>query len=113
MFQVPVNTDCPRSFTARFMASVWALFAVVFLAIYTASLAAFMITREEWDDFIGLHDSRVRPGPKNGGQSRPHFGFIFAKLFTIWIATNVLTINWAFQNLIDYARLYLWAYLKS
>ena len=67
MFQVPVNTDCPRSFTARFMASVWALFAVVFLAIYTASLAAFMITREEWDDFIGLHDSRVRPGPKNGG----------------------------------------------
>ncbi|XP_059095158.1 glutamate receptor ionotropic, NMDA 2B-like isoform X1 [Tigriopus californicus] len=57
--KTPVHITSPCTFSARFMGSVWALFAVVFLAIYTANLAAFMISREEWDTYTGIQDPKL------------------------------------------------------
>ncbi|KAG6462707.1 hypothetical protein O3G_MSEX013418 [Manduca sexta] len=87
LFQASVHVDSPRGFTARFMTNMWAMFAVVFLAIYTANLAAFMITREEFHELSGLDDPRIarpfsqRPPLKFGTVPWSHTDATLAKYF--------------------------------
>ena len=59
LFGASVSTDNPRGMSSRFLGNVWALFALVFLASYTANLAAFMITIDEFYDLSGIEDWRV------------------------------------------------------
>ncbi|KAJ6638651.1 Glutamate receptor ionotropic, NMDA 2B [Pseudolycoriella hygida] len=100
LFQAAVHVDSPRGFTARFMTNVWAMFAVVFLAIYTANLAAFMITREEFHEFTGLDDLRL---------SKPYTHKPSFKFGTIPYSHTDSTIDKYFPNM----HMYMSQYNKS
>lgn len=62
VFNNSVPVQNPKGTTSKIMVSVWAFFAVIFLASYTANLAAFMIQEEYVDQVSGLSDKKVR-GP--------------------------------------------------
>ncbi|XP_052800896.1 glutamate receptor ionotropic, NMDA 2B-like [Mya arenaria] len=71
LFGAAVSIDVPRGGSSRFLANVWALFALVFLASYTANLAAFMITIDEYYNLSGIEDWRLLHPTK----LTPHFKF--------------------------------------
>lgn len=50
----------PKGTTSKIMVLVWAFFAVIFLASYTANLAAFMIQEQYIDTVSGLSDKKVQ-----------------------------------------------------
>ncbi|XP_046372595.2 glutamate receptor ionotropic, NMDA 2B-like [Haliotis rufescens] len=71
LFSAAVTTDTPRGISSRFLGNMWALFALVFLASYTANLAAFMITKKEYYDLSGIQDWRLQ----NPKAMKPPFKF--------------------------------------
>ncbi|XP_041267809.1 glutamate receptor ionotropic, NMDA 2D-like [Onychostruthus taczanowskii] len=56
VFNNSVPVENPKGTTSKIMVLVWAFFAVIFLASYTANLAAFMIQEEYVDTVSGLSD---------------------------------------------------------
>ncbi|CDQ75520.1 unnamed protein product [Oncorhynchus mykiss] len=62
VFNNSVPVENPRGTTSKIMVLVWAFFAVIFLASYTANLAAFMIQEEYIDTVSGLSDKKALAG---------------------------------------------------
>ncbi|MEQ2205878.1 Glutamate receptor ionotropic, NMDA 2D, partial [Xenoophorus captivus] len=60
VFNNSVPVENPRGTTSKIMVLVWAFFAVIFLASYTANLAAFMIQEEYIDTVSGLSDKKFQ-----------------------------------------------------
>ena len=67
VFNNSVPVQNPKGTTSKFIVSVWAFFAVIFLASYTANLAAFMIQEEFVDQVTGLSDNKVKREGKFAG----------------------------------------------
>ncbi|KAM5216461.1 glutamate receptor ionotropic, NMDA 2C isoform 1-T1 [Hipposideros larvatus] len=60
VFNNSVPIENPRGTTSKIMVLVWAFFAVIFLASYTANLAAFMIQEQYIDTVSGLSDRKFQ-----------------------------------------------------
>lgn len=56
------HTGAPRSFSARILGMVWAGFAMIIVASYTANLAAFLVLDRPEERITGINDPRVRTG---------------------------------------------------
>lgn len=53
----------PRSFSARVLGMVWAGFAMIIVASYTANLAAFLVLERPKTKLTGINDARVKLNP--------------------------------------------------
>ncbi|KPP74634.1 glutamate receptor ionotropic, NMDA 2D-like [Scleropages formosus] len=60
VFNNSVPVENPKGTTSKIMVLIWAFFAVIFLASYTANLAAFMIQEEYIDTVSGLSDKKFQ-----------------------------------------------------
>uniref|UniRef100_A0A674AIV2 Glutamate receptor n=1 Tax=Salmo trutta TaxID=8032 RepID=A0A674AIV2_SALTR len=55
-----IGEGAPRSFSARILGMVWAGFAMIIVASYTANLAAFLVLDRPEERITGINDPRLR-----------------------------------------------------
>lgn len=58
-YVVGLISGTPRSFSARVLGMVWAGFAMIIVASYTANLAAFLVLERPKTKLTGINDARV------------------------------------------------------
>ena len=54
-----IGEGTPRSFSARVLGMVWAGFAMIIVASYTANLAAFLVLDKPQTSLTGINDPRA------------------------------------------------------
>eukprot|EP00090_Calanus_glacialis_P018797 TRINITY_DN29121_c0_g1_i1.p1 TRINITY_DN29121_c0_g1~~TRINITY_DN29121_c0_g1_i1.p1 ORF type:complete len:1142 (-),score=246.94 TRINITY_DN29121_c0_g1_i1:120-3545(-) len=60
-----IGEGTPRSFSARVLGMVWAGFAMIIVASYTANLAAFLVLDKPQTSLTGINDPRLRNPVEN------------------------------------------------
>ncbi|XP_037070917.1 glutamate [NMDA] receptor subunit 1-like isoform X2 [Pollicipes pollicipes] len=60
-----IGDGTPRSFSARVLGMVWAGFAMIIIASYTANLAAFLVLDRPQTRLSGINDARLRNPMEN------------------------------------------------
>ncbi|CAL4107639.1 unnamed protein product, partial [Meganyctiphanes norvegica] len=60
-----IGEGTPRSFSARVLGMVWAGFAMIIVASYTANLAAFLVLDRPETSLTGINDARLRNPMEN------------------------------------------------
>ncbi|XP_063722805.1 glutamate receptor ionotropic, NMDA 1-like isoform X2 [Symsagittifera roscoffensis] len=75
-----IGEGTPNSFSARVLGMVWAGFAMVVVASYTANLAAFLVLDRPESEISGINDARMRNPSENykfgtviGGATEAYF----------------------------------------
>eukprot|EP00058_Branchiostoma_floridae_P022657 XP_002608147.1 hypothetical protein BRAFLDRAFT_91374 [Branchiostoma floridae] len=107
IFNNSVPVENPRGATSKYMITFWAFFAVIFLATYTANLAAFMIQEEYTEAITGLTDEKFsnpyahsfRFGTKPNGSTEAFIAKNFRRMHEYMNRYNQPSVNAAITAL--------------
>ncbi|CAF1222879.1 unnamed protein product [Rotaria sordida] len=113
-----IGEGTPRSFSARVLGMVWAGFAMIMVASYTANLAAFLVLDRPDASISGINDARLRNPQDNftyatvkGSSVDMYFKrqVEFSTMYRTMESKNYLTAEDAIQDLIDeHLKAFIW-----